>query len=70
MQDNPLRVEAVVNGLREDILNGKLERESRLPSERELAEKFDVSRVTVRTAISRLSQLGFVRTVPKSGTYM
>ena len=70
MQDNPLRVEAVVNGLREDILNGKLERESRLPSERELAEKFDVSRVTVRTAISRLSQLGFVRTVPKSGTYV
>jgi len=70
MKDPSTLVDQVVRRLRQDILSGKFHRGSRLPAERELADTFNVSRVTIRTAISRLSQLGFVKTVPQSGTFV
>lgn len=60
----------VVRELKSEILSGKLSPGARLPAERELSEKYHVSRGTVRTAISRLSQLGFVKTIPQSGTFV
>ncbi|TWA85687.1 GntR family transcriptional regulator [Azospirillum brasilense] len=40
----------------------------KLPAERVLAERFDVSRGTVREALRRLEFFGIVRTSPQSGT--
>jgi GntR family transcriptional repressor for pyruvate dehydrogenase complex len=52
-----------------DILAGVYPPDTRLPSERDLARQFNVSRVTVREAIERLLQLGMVEKRPHSGTY-
>jgi len=41
-----------------------------IPSERELSEQFDVSRMTVRQAISTLASHGVVRRVQGLGTYV
>ena len=42
----------------------------RLPTERELAEQFQVSRATVREALKALSYLGFVSSTQGSGNYV
>ncbi len=47
--------------LRRDILEGKLEAGSPLPSERVLAEEFGVNRHAVREALKRLEQAGLIR---------
>lgn len=52
-----------------DILAGVYPPDTRLPSERDLAFQFNVSRVTIREAIERLLQLGMVEKRPHSGTY-
>lgn len=44
--------------LRDDILRGQYRSGERLPSERDLAERFGVHRSTVRAAFKRLEQLG------------
>lgn len=44
--------------LRDDILRGQYRCGERLPSERDLAERFGVHRSTVRAAFKRLEQLG------------
>lgn len=43
---------------------------ARLPSERELCERFDVSRLTVRRALTDLINAGVVFTQPGKGTYI
>ena len=43
---------------------------SRLPGERELAEQFDVSRVTIREAEISLQALGYIRIKTGSGVYV
>ncbi len=53
-----------------DILNGLYPPESRLPSERDLALQFKVSRVTIREAMEKLEQLGMVEKRPNSGSYV
>jgi GntR family transcriptional repressor for pyruvate dehydrogenase complex len=44
--------------LRDDILRGQYRCGERLPSERDLAERFGVHRSTIRSAFKRLEQLG------------
>lgn len=51
----------VHESLRRDILEGKLEAGSKIPSERVLAEQFSVNRHAVREALKRLQQAGLVR---------
>lgn len=43
------------------ILRGKIEPGEPLPAERDLAERFNVSRVLVREAVHKLKELGLVR---------
>ena len=43
---------------------------SRLPTERELSERFSVSRATIRQAMVHLQALGLVRVKSGSGTYV
>lgn len=50
------------------IDEGTLKPGDRLPSERSLAERFNVGRAPVRDALRRLEFYGIVRTRPQSGT--
>ena len=60
----------IVELLREQILNGTLKEGDVLPSERELALRFDVSRVPVREALKILEYLGVVRHVRGKGVFV
>jgi GntR family transcriptional regulator, transcriptional repressor for pyruvate dehydrogenase complex len=62
--------EEVVGQLYQLIDEGKLKAGDRLPSERELAETFRVSRSSVREAIKTLENEGLVVTRPGSGTFL
>src|ERR687896_2010650 len=62
--------EEVVGQLHQLIEAGKLKVGDRLPSERELAETFRVSRSSVREAIKTLENEGLVMTRQGSGTFI
>ncbi len=54
-----------------DLINYKnLEPGDKLPSERMLSEKFEVSRSTVREAIQKLEFYGLLKSMPQSGTFV
>ena len=58
-----LRVsEEVAEQLKNSILNGQFKTGNRLPSERNLAEEFQVSRVAIREALRLLQKSGFIVT--------
>lgn len=52
--------EVVFAALTDEILSGRLAPEEPLPSERELAEAFEVNRHAIREALKRLQQSGLV----------
>lgn len=59
----PLRVSSeVTEQLKQSILLGQFKPGDKLPSERELAEEFQVSRVAVREALRSLENAGFIAT--------
>src|SRR3954452_11303931 len=51
---------SIADQIRAAILSGQLEQGHRLPPERELAEQFGVSRVTVRDALRGLEAMGLI----------
>lgn len=55
--------------LQRQIEEGSIAVDDRLPSERELAEAYGVSRMTARQALQLLQQSGFSRTQVGKGTY-
>ena len=59
-----------VQQLEEKILSGELPVGSKIPPERELAEKMRVSRAVVNGGINELSQKGFLEVLPRQGTYV
>lgn len=61
-------VDAVADRLRSEILAGRLEPGSRLPSERELSLALGVNRLTLRAALARLETMGLITTRHGSGT--
>lgn len=64
------RVDEVVDGLFDDIVARRLTADHALPSEPELGERFDVSRVTVREAIKTLQARGVVRVESGRGSFV
>ncbi|SHO46354.1 FadR/GntR family transcriptional regulator [Desulfopila aestuarii] len=60
----------VFEQLRESIYRGELKIGERLPSERELAEIMRVSRSSIRKAISRLLDMGYVENRAGLGTFV
>jgi DNA-binding FadR family transcriptional regulator len=60
--------EEAAHRVRSAILSGELEPGSDLPGERDLSERLGVSRLTLRSAITRLEAEGLVRAVHGSGT--
>ena len=60
----------IIIGIR-DLINYKnLEPGEKLPSERMLSEKFNVSRSNVREAIQKLEFYGLLKSIPQSGTFV
>ena len=63
-------VDEIIESLRQDIVTRKLGDGDRLPSERELSERFGVSQPTVREAIRALETLGLVNVLHGSGSFV
>jgi GntR family transcriptional regulator, transcriptional repressor for pyruvate dehydrogenase complex len=59
--------EEVAKQLKQSILSGQLKPGDKLPSERELADEFEVSRLAIREAVRSLQVTGFVSTRQGSG---
>jgi GntR family transcriptional regulator len=66
----PSLVEQVREGLLEDLMTGELEPGAKLPNENELAERFTVSRATIREAVLGLMDAGYLVRRHGSGTYV
>jgi DNA-binding FadR family transcriptional regulator len=58
------KVEEITGILREEILRGQYRPGERLPSERDLAARFEANRGAVREAIKKLEQLGIAEVKP------
>lgn len=58
------------NVLKAEIDSARLRPDDRLPSEHEIAERFGVSKITVRQALQELSQLGYIRREQGRGTFV
>lgn len=63
-------VDLVVNQIEDMIVQGVLREGSRLPSERELSERLDVSRPKVRDALKRLESYGLIHVRHGEGTFV
>jgi GntR family transcriptional regulator len=56
--------------LRRRIVSGKYPSDTRIPTESELVEEFEVARTTARRAVSVLREDGLIYTVPNRGSYV
>lgn len=65
-----ITADAVVDQIEELILQGVLRSKDRLPAERELAKKVDVSRPILREAIKTLEERGLIETRHGEGTFV
>ncbi len=62
--------EQIVEQIESQVLTGKLHYGDRLPTERELAEQFGVSRTVVREAVKTLREKGLVQSHQGRGTFI
>ena len=62
--------EQIVSQIKEQVLQGKLEQGSALPSIRMMAKELKVSIITVKRAYEELENEGFIETVPGKGNYV
>lgn len=67
---SPTLTELFIKEIEHHILSGKLAIGDRLPNERELSLKMKVSRAVVNGGITKLVHLGFLKTVPRKGTFV
>lgn len=68
--DNREVQNSIISKIRDLINNKNLEPGEKLPSERMLSEKFEVSRSSVREAIQKLEFYGLLKSIPQSGTFV
>ncbi|MFT4862573.1 MAG: GntR family transcriptional repressor for pyruvate dehydrogenase complex [Pseudohongiellaceae bacterium] len=61
---SPSIAHEIADALRTDILSGRYQPQDRIPSERDLASRFNASRGAVREGFSQLEQLGLIRILP------
>src|SRR3977135_297227 len=62
--------EQIVLQIKESILKGVLRPGDQLPAERELAQRFGVSRTAVREAVKALREKGLVEAYSGRGTFV
>lgn len=58
--------EQVIQYIKENILSGEFKINDKLPSERKIAETFNISRIPVRNAVDKLCEDGVLKKVPYS----
>ena len=68
-KQNPLHVD-ISEQIHQQIIDGKYLPGDKLPSERELIEQWQVSRITIRRAIANLVQQGLVSTHQGKGAFV
>jgi len=56
--------------IRRRIASGEYRKGTRIPTESEMVETWEVARTTARRAIALLREEGLVDTVPQRGTYV
>lgn len=66
----PTLKELFVSELEAMILSGKLKVGEKLPPERDLAQRMQVSRAVVNGGITELARKGFLQVKPRSGVYV
>ena len=69
-KDNKKDLNIIISKIRDYINYKNLEPDDKLPSERMLSEKFEVSRGNVRDAIQKLEFYGILKSIPQSGTFV
>ncbi|MDU5950378.1 MAG: GntR family transcriptional regulator, partial [Paenibacillus macerans] len=52
------------------IQQGQLKENDKIPSEKELMEQFDVSRITVANALTQLAKDGWIYRIPGRGSFV
>ncbi len=62
--------EKIVEQIEKRVVDGDLRAGDKLPSERELAIQFGVSRTSVREAMKALSLSGLIELMPGRGTFI
>ncbi|MFF5819629.1 FadR/GntR family transcriptional regulator [Lysinibacillus capsici] len=62
--------QVIVDQIKEYFLNGELQPGDKLPTERELASRFNVSRTSVREALRKLEIKGFIEIKQGSGSFI
>ena len=72
MAEQSIRVGAadIAGLIRREIAKGTLQLNDRLPAERQMAANYGVARGTIREALNRLEEEGFVEIRAGSGTYV
>lgn len=60
----------IYDHLLEDIKSGKYSGENRLPSEKELAAEYNVSRITSKKALALLADNGIIKRMPGKGSFI
>ena len=63
-------VDEIIETLRQDIVTRRLPHGARLPTEKELSDRFGVSQPTVREAIRALETLGLIEVFHGSGSFV
>jgi GntR family transcriptional regulator len=69
-REKDTKIDEIVEELGKRIAQGRYVAGQRLPSERELADELNVSRVTIRAALLRLQAENLVDTVPRGGAFV
>lgn len=64
------KYQQVVEWIMNEIENGNLKKGERLMTENQIAEKFDMSRQTIRRAMQQLVDMGILSRIQGSGTYV
>lgn len=60
----------IYNHLMEEIRSGKYHDGDRIPTEKELAEEFKVSRITTKKALELMVENGYITRIPGKGSYV
>ncbi len=68
--ENSTRADFVFSKMRQAIISGEWRPSEKIPSEHALCERYNVSRVSVRSAISKLSLLGLVESKQGKGNFV
>jgi GntR family transcriptional repressor for pyruvate dehydrogenase complex len=69
-KDNKEVVNNIISKIRDYMNYKNLEPGDKLPSERMLSDRFEVSRNSVREAIQKLEFYGILNSIPQSGTFV